>query len=67
MNLEITHNYLGGTMTLSQFVGATLWTSIIVIIFGVLFKFIDNNLTTWAMFIFLNIVGFFKLAFEWRH
>jgi len=43
----------------SIFVGLTAWGSILIVLFGVLFKFFDNNFTTWTIFAFFCIVGFF--------
>ena len=37
----------------------TTWTAILLIIFGVLFKVIESNFTTWFLFAFLCVIGFF--------
>lgn len=40
----------------------TTWAAILLIIFGVLFKVIESNFTTWFLFAFLCVIGFFNFA-----
>lgn len=40
----------------------TTWAAILLIIFGLLFNVIENNLTTWFFFVFLCVIGFFDYA-----
>lgn len=40
----------------------TTWSAILLIIFGVLFKVIESNFTTWFLFAFLCVIGFFDFV-----
>lgn len=40
----------------------TTWTAILLIIFGVLFNVIESNFTTWFLFAFLCVIGFFDFV-----
>jgi len=40
----------------------TTWAAILLIIFGVLFKVIESNFTTWFLFAFLCVIGFFDFV-----
>jgi len=51
-------------MTPSSYISITLWSSILIIIFGLLTKVFDNDFTTWILLIFLIVVGFLKWAIE---
>lgn len=44
-------------MKMYQFVGVTTWSSILIIIFGVLFGVIERDGVTWFVFAFLCVVG----------
>lgn len=44
-------------MKTSQFVGITVWSSILLIIFGTMSGVFKSNFTTWFFFVFLCIVA----------
>lgn len=44
----------------------TIWPAILILLFGVLFKLIDNDFTTWFAFTFLCMVGIARASVNWR-
>lgn len=53
-------------MNVSIFVAVTDWAGILAIIFGLLTGRLDNNFTTWFMFLFLVIVGILCAGWMWQ-
>lgn len=51
-------------MKISQFVGVTTWSSLLIITFSLLFGVIDSNGVTWFLFGFLCVVGVLNFLFS---
>lgn len=50
----------GARMNPSTFVSVTTWASILIMVYGILFKIFDNSFTTWFLFGFLCVMGVLK-------
>lgn len=50
-------------MKLSDFIGATTWMSILILMYGIVFEKLKSNFITWFMFFFLCVFGFLVWAF----
>ena len=56
MNANLGH-FERNSMKTSQFVGITVWASILIIVFGTMSGVFKSNFTTWFFFVFLCIVA----------
>lgn len=53
-------------ISISHYVKFTCWTSIVLILWGVIAGVIESKLTTWFAFVFFCAVGVLAIATTWE-